>query len=130
MARSARIKSDEHAVEILANLHGGEASVDELEPVDRAALARMRVAIDDAFDRAWARIRAQSVAEVARAPAVTPGLIARTKAQLLARIETLRVQLGGQLQLAHRQLATMSEDDLRSLVADLEDAARRMTDPS
>ena len=130
MARSARIKSDEHAIEIIANLDGGKASADDSAPIDREALARMRAAIDDAFDRAWARIRAQSAAEVARAPATTSRLIARTKAQLLARIETLRIQLGGQLQLAHRQLAAMSEEDLRSLVADLEDAAGRLTGSS
>jgi len=130
MARNARIGSDEHAMRILAAIDDDAPVLftdddPEVDPVDAEAIARMRTAIDRAFENAWARVRAQSAAEVAREAAPSPGLIERTKAQLLARIETLRVQLGGQLQLAHRKLCEMNEDDLRSLVSDLEDAANR-----
>lgn len=133
MARNALIHNDKHAARILAAGHETDPRLipeddPEFDPVDAEALVRMRTAIDDAFERAWARIRQQSAAEVARDVARSPGLIARTKTQLLARIEALRVQLGGQLQLAHRKLSEMSEEDLLSLVADLEDAARRNVD--
>jgi len=130
MARNARIESDEHAMRILAAVDE-DALVPftdddaDFNPIDAEVIARMRSAIDRAFEDAWARVRAQSAAEVARDAARSPGFIERTKAQLLARIETLRIQLGGQLQLAHRKLCEMNEDDLRSLVSDLEDAANR-----
>ncbi len=44
---------------------------------------------------------------------------------LRGRIAQLEALFGTQLQLAHRNLADMSDDDLRTLLADVEDVATR-----
>ena len=131
MARNANIKSDDHALRILEAAYGVDDSIDD-EAVDPATIARLRTAVDQAFARAWARVHERSRAEVAAAEP-RPGLVRRflgwTRAQLLGHLDALRGGLGSQLQLAHRKLETMTDDDLRSLVADLEDAVARETSP-
>lgn len=49
-----------------------------------------------------------------------PGLLAMTRVALVAHLERLEAALCGQLVLQHRDLQAMTDEDLRSLAADIE----------
>ncbi len=124
MAHSAKILTDDHAARVIDAATSPSSLAEDAE-ADQIA-ASLRGAIDAAFERAWAAVHEQSRAEVAAArTAPRRGLGDWSRAQLLAHLDTLRRVLGPQLQLAHRHLEAMTDDDLRSLVADLEEAAAK-----
>lgn len=128
MARNAKIKSDEHAARILEVVYGDDDEA--LAPVDDQMVARLRTAVDAAFDRAWADVRARSRAEVeARRAGPKRRLDTWTRPELLAHLAALQSEHATRLQVAHRKLETMSDDDLRSLIDDLESALDREDAP-
>jgi uncharacterized protein involved in exopolysaccharide biosynthesis len=53
--------------------------------------------------------------EIERAPEPGPEIVAMTRAELLARLDSL-IQ-GGAVQLAHRKLTALTDDDLRQMLA-------------
>jgi len=123
-------QEDDLALRVVENVYAGGDEDDA--PIDGASVARMRHAIDRAFDRAWKIVHAQAEAEAEATRARTPrgrSLVGWARDALVARLRELEALLGPQLQLAHRHLATMSDDDLRALVEDVEKDAARL-DPS
>jgi hypothetical protein len=69
-------------------------------------------------ERRLARARAE---RLARRPApVRPSLLDATRDALLARLRAFEAQIPGVLVAQHRHLATLTDDDLRTLIADLE----------
>jgi phage protein D len=124
MAHDVKFRNDDHAARVIAAATSPSSLADETEADEIAA--SLRGAIDAAFEQAWAAVHEQSRAEVAATrTAPRRGLGDWTRTQLLAHLETLRRVLGPQLQLAHRHLEAMTDDDLRSLVVDLEEAAAK-----
>lgn len=125
MADSSHVRSAEQALHILEAVHDDEPerSEDELSP---DAMSRIRVAIEAAFEQTWARVRAEAAAE-APGPHRVPRRSFATWArdQLLARLAELQRLLGGDLQVAHRKLVELSDDELRTLLTDVEDALAR-----
>ncbi len=110
------LRPDEaRALRTIEAICGGPDDVDEDPPIDPAAIRRMQAAIERAF--------VQADAARQRAALAKPGLLELAGDALRARIAALRTLLGDQLQLAHRNLAEMSDDDLRTLLADLEEYA-------
>jgi hypothetical protein len=55
--------------------------------------------------------------------AVRPGLMTMARDALMARLAGLEASLGGQLVLQHRDLESMPDEDLRSLIEDIETLA-------
>jgi hypothetical protein len=99
---------------------------DRLPRTNRTLIASVRAAIDRAFEREWDRVRAADRIAIARAAERRRKPVAVwTREGMLARIAELRDLLGGQLQLAHRNLAEMTDDDVRTLIDDLESIAIR-----
>lgn len=130
MSAERSLNDDDAALRILENVYDGGDASDEL--VDTAAIARMRSAIDRAFDLSWRRVHARAEAEVtaeANARAAVPrvrNVASRSREALLARLLELREMLGMQVQVAYRNSrGEMSDEDLRALVDDLEKAAAR-----
>jgi hypothetical protein len=123
MARPPQI-TDEEALRLIEAVAGVEDDAAGLTP-DPRTIARMRAAVDQAFERAWDRVRALDQREIERAAVNrrTGWLWSRDGA--LARLAELRALLGPQLQLAHRKLDEMADDDVRTLVIDLEVIATR-----
>lgn len=115
---------EERAFRTIEAICGAPEDVDPARPIDRAAVARVRVAVDRAFDQAWKAARAKAKADRADA-ARTPGLLALTRDALLGKIQQWQDALGPSFQLAHRQLDAMDDDDLRTLLADIEEVAAR-----
>jgi hypothetical protein len=127
MSGENETRDDDAALRILENVY--EGGDDDAAPVDDAALARMRTAIDGAFDRAWKKVHEKAEAE-AKAPRPVANRLRNaagmTRTALLKRLAELRELLGMQLQVAYRNSrGEMSDDDLRALVEDLENAAAR-----
>ena len=120
--------TNEHALRILEAIHECEPTLasDELSP---DALARVQANVDQALEHAWADVRAQAAAEAAtaRASARPPrrSFAGWAREALVAYLGELQRSLGSDLQLAHRKLVDLSDDELRSLIADIEDAATR-----
>jgi len=113
------------ALRTIEGTYGGVDDIADDQPLDAAALQRMQAKIDQSFDTAWRLAREQAKAESrARAQRQTD-LLAFAGDVLRDRIAALRVRIGPELQLAHRNLDDMSDDDLRSLLADLEEIAAR-----
>jgi hypothetical protein len=125
MAPENQLPEEERALRILENLHEGGDDSDA--PVDAASIARMRAAIDRSFEIAWKRVHEQAEAEARAAIPRRRSLAGWARDALLARLRELQAALGPQLQLAHRHLATMSDDDLRALVEDVEKDAERLS---
>lgn len=117
----------EHALRILEAVHEPEPGLAADELTAEAA-ARVRVAVDRALESAWAEVRALAAAEAASSSAtVKPrrSFAEWTRTAILAQLTSWRERLGGELQLAHRKLTELSDDELRTLLGDLEDAAER-----
>lgn len=116
--------ADERALATIHAIYGTPDDVDPAPPVDPQIIARMRAAIDDAFDRAWKAARERAKAEHASHDR-RDGYLALARDALVARINAWQDRLGPSLQLAHRQLADMTDDDLRTLLSDIEELAAR-----
>ena len=124
MTTRNREEQDERALRTIEAICGGPEDVDLDRSMDHAAVARIRIGIDQAFDLAWKAARAKAKADRAET-AHAPGLLAQTRDALLAKIQQWQDALGPSLQLAHRQLDTMDDDDLRTLLADIEEVVAR-----
>lgn len=125
MATESPNRSDEEALRILEAVHGVDLDDVDDDPVDPQVIARLRASVDEAFERAWSGVRARARAERDAAARRRVGLADWTRDALLTRLRALLEQLGPQVQLAHRKLESLSSDDLRVLVADLEAEAER-----
>jgi hypothetical protein len=126
MASKNKARNDERALRTIEAIHGGMDDVPTDVQVDAASVSRMRLAIDQAFDQAW-RARRELAKEEARRRADRDGSFLDLAGDALrARIAQMQTLLGTQLQLAHRNLADMTDDDLRTLLADIEEVATRM----
>jgi hypothetical protein len=114
------------ALRILHAIYGDPDDIDPAPPVDRAAIARIRAGIAPALAEAWRFHRRAAKEHAERRKA--PSLLALTRDALLTRITALQESRTG-LALGYRnRLDRMSDDELRSLLADIEDnddAARR-----
>lgn len=125
MASKNKARNEERALRTIEALHGGIDDVPETVTPDPASARRMRTAIDQAFDQAWRARRVLAKAESQRRADREQSFLELAGDALRARIAQLQALLGGQLQLAHRNLADMTDDDLRSLLADVEEVAAR-----
>lgn len=114
MATDELRPAEARALRVIEAIHGGPEDVDDDPPIDPVSIRRMQSAIDRAFAQA----------DAARERATRRGGFLELAGDALrTRIAALRAQLGGQLQLAHRNLGEMSDDDLRTLLVDLEEYA-------
>jgi hypothetical protein len=125
MASKNKARNEERALRTIEALHGCIDDVPESVTRDPASAARMRSKIDQAFDQAWRARREHAKAESRRRADREQSFLELAGDALRARIAQLHALLGGQLQLAHRNLADMTDDDLRSLLADVEEVAAR-----
>ncbi|MCA9680356.1 MAG: hypothetical protein KC464_35330 [Myxococcales bacterium] len=125
MATSNRTRADVRALRTIEALHGTAEDVPSDVTPDPASAHRMRSAIDTAFAQAWRARRDLAKAESRRRADREAGFLELAGDALRARIAQLRAALGGQLQLAHRNLGDMSDDDLRTLLADIEEVIAR-----
>jgi hypothetical protein len=110
---------EERALRILHALYGDPDDIDPHPPVDPAAVARIRAGIAPALAEAWRfhRRAAKEHAERRKAPSV----LALTRDALLARIAGLQEARTGLAFGYRNRLDRMSDDELRSLLADIED---------
>ncbi len=124
MADNIHVNGAEHALRVLEAVHEDEPALasDELSP---EAIERIRVAIDRALDQAWAQIRAQAAAEASATKKPRRSFATWTRDRIITRLAELQRAFGGNLQLAHRKLVDLSDQELRLLLADVEDAAAR-----
>ena len=124
MTTRNREEQEARAFRTIEAICGEPDDVDPTRPIDQVAVARVRVAVDRAFEQAWKAARAKAKADRVD-NARTPGLLALTRDALLAKIQAWQAALGPSFQLAHRQLDAMEDDDLRTLLADIEEVAAR-----
>lgn len=87
-------------------------------PADRAWAARMQ-------ERVMARLAAHRRALAPdvtprKAPPIRPSILAMSRDALLAAIEDITQRMGGAVQIAHRHLKDLSDDDLRRVLETLE----------
>jgi hypothetical protein len=100
-----------------------------------AALAEAEQGKASADDQRWARdVRSRVQARLAEmrrslTPAVAPpkkaepiraSLIPLARDALMAKLEAITARMGGTLQLAHRNLSRLSDDDMRRLIQTLD----------
>jgi hypothetical protein len=119
-------KRDEH-VEDLENLLGKVSLADDVaadrhvkSPAGQKALRQISEHAEDVIRKARRRALGEASAG-ARAPvAISQRIASMTRKALLARLEELRGIFGGELAVQYRDLAAHSDDDLRSLLADVE----------
>lgn len=123
----ARHDPDEDArgLRILEALHGAPDDIEPDPPADPAALARIAAAADRAFDRAWRAAREHAKEQATARPRRRDDLLTLARDAIVARIHAWQERLGPSLQLAHRDLDALSDDDLRTMLADLEDLSER-----
>ncbi len=127
---NVKIKTDEHARRILQAVYGDGDDDDRIDAVDDATVAQLQAEVDAMFEHAWANAHARSRAELeARRARPRRALDSWSRPELVAHLAMLQARHGGQLQLAHRKLESLSDDDLRSLVSDLEAALDREDRP-
>jgi hypothetical protein len=117
---------EERALAIWHALFHPEPNADD----ERATVTRIRAEIAKPIALAWKRNR--QLAKERRAARTGPSVVALTRDAVIAKLLAWGGARGS-LQFAHRHaLDTMSDETLRSLLADIEeiDAATRETDPS
>lgn len=97
-------------------LHAAEAGT--ATPADRAWATNMRERV---MERLAAHRRAL-VPDVVprRAPPIRPSIVAMSREALLAAIDGITRRMGGAVQIAHRHLKDLSDDDLRRVLETLE----------
>jgi hypothetical protein len=109
---------DQHAASFDAVLH--EAAVDAMDDGETSAddrrWARSLVASVHGQLAAMRRARLPAAPPIAKAKPSRPALAAMGREALLAKLGELTRALGGAVQYAHRDLAGLSDDDLRRLV--------------
>ena len=125
MATDTKARDDERAYRTIEALHGTPEDVPTDVTPDPASAHRMRAMIDVAFAQAWRAHLEHAKAESRRRADREAGVLQLAGDALRARIAQLQAALGGQLQLAHRNLADMSDDDLRTLLAGIEEVLAR-----
>ena len=116
---------DERALRLLEALHGSPEDVDDTPVLEPAALARMRAAIDRAFALAGRAAREHAKSTATAPPRHRADLLTLARDALLSHIAHWQDRLGPSLQVAHRDLDDLSDDDLRTMLADLEELAER-----
>lgn len=89
-------------------------------PKDKEWAERMRARTLDRI----AAMRRNLVPDVApiKAPPIRASLLAMTRDALLARFDEISRRMGGAVQVAHRHLKDLSDDDLRRVLETLETA--------
>lgn len=89
-------------------------------PKDKEWAARMRVRTMERV----AEMRRNLVPDVEpiKARPIRPSLLAMTRDALLARFDEISKRMGGAVQVAHRHLKDLSDDDLRRVIETLETA--------
>lgn len=118
-------------------------SPDDDKPIDALEAIYEALALDAAEhdtdtpkDKAWAaRMRARTMEQIAAhrrnlvpdvAPIkprpIRPAILAMTRDALLARFEEISHRMGGAVQVAHRHLKDLTDDDLRRVLETLESA--------
>jgi hypothetical protein len=118
-------EQEARALRLIDAICGQPEDVEDDPPVDPAALARIDAAIDRAFDHAWRAARAHAkAATVARAQR-REDLLTLTRDVIVSRISAMQDRFGPSLQVAHRDLNALSDGDLQSMLADLEELAER-----
>jgi hypothetical protein len=125
MASKNKARNEERALRTIEALHGCIDDVSAVVTPNPDSARRMRTAIDQAFDQAWRARREHAKAESQRRADREPRFLELAGDALRARIAQLQAALGGEFQLAHRNLADMADDDLRSLLADVEEVIAR-----
>ncbi|MCA9677654.1 MAG: hypothetical protein KC464_21710 [Myxococcales bacterium] len=85
-----------------------------------ALLAFAQEQLDTAWQRYRADVRADRLAAKARRGRSLSELAGVARDELLARLAALQARHGTALQVAHRKRDSVSDDELRSLIADLE----------
>ncbi len=121
MATDQKTRNDERALRTIEALHGTAEDVPTDITPDPASIRRMRAVIDQAFAQAWRSRRDIAKAESQQRARRETSFLELARDALLARIAQLQATLGGQLQLAHRNLSHMTDDDLRTLLSDIEE---------
>lgn len=121
---------DEQALRLLEALHGQPEDVDADVSADPAALARIQVGVDRAFDLAWRAAREHAKQQAMSRARRRDDLLALARDAIIERIHAWQERLGPSLQLAHRDLAHVPDDDLRTMLADLEELAERRDLPA
>lgn len=119
---------DERALRLIEVLHGQPDDIEADPPADPAALARIDAAAEAAFDRAWRAAREHAKAQATASARRRDDLLTLARDAIVARIHAWQERLGPSLQLAHRDLDDLSDDDLRTMLADLEELAERRGD--
>ncbi len=76
--------------------------------------------LDGAWQRYRADVRAERLAATDRRGQSLAALVGLTRDALLERLGALQLRHGSALQVAHRKRDSVSDEELRSLVADLE----------
>lgn len=125
MATKSKSRNGERALRTIEAIHGTAEDVPTDVTPEPASAKRMRTAIDAAFAQAWRTRRDLAKAESRRRADREATFLELAGDALRARIAQLQAALGGHLQLAHRNLADMSDDDLRTLLADIEEVFTR-----
>jgi hypothetical protein len=119
---------DARALRVIEALHGQPEDIEVDPPADPAALARIQASAERAFDLAWRAAREHAKAQAAARPQRRHDLLTLARDAIVAAIHAWQERLGPSLQLAHRDLDALSDDDLRTMLADLEDLAERRGD--
>jgi hypothetical protein len=112
------------AFQMIDALCGDPDDVDPDVPVDPEATRRMRANAERAFDIAWRAARAKARVDSEVRSARHDALLGISRDVLIDRVVDWQVR-NPRLQLAHRDLATLTDDDLRTLLADIEEIAGR-----
>jgi hypothetical protein len=121
---------EERALRILHAVYGDPDDIDLNPAIDRASVARIRAGIAPALAEAWRFHRRAAKERAERRKA--PSLLAMTRDALLTRIAALQESRAGLAFGYRNRLDRMSDDELRSLLADIEDTdeAARTSDVS
>jgi hypothetical protein len=118
------------SVEVLDALYDedGETARVDVPPrswgAQRAEVSELMEFAQEKLDEAWrayrADVRAERLAAKERRGRSLADLVGLTREALLERLGALQARHGSALQVAHRKRDSVSEEELRSLIADLE----------
>ena len=118
------IDDKKKSLEILDAIYDEAA---RLEAKEGKSTPEVRAWADGVRDDIQARLAELRRSLVPTAPApesarpIRPSTLAMTRDMLLARLDEWAARLGGKLQIAHRHLSGLSDDDLRRLLDTIEE---------